>query len=108
MKNKYHGHPDFYKLLDEIREIHSNKNHDYSGEGDPFRNFKLSEDMGIPAWKGVLVRLSDKFSRLCSFARKEELKVKDENIEDTLKDMAIYALICILLYRERLNKKGGD
>ena len=104
MKNKYHGHPDFYKLLDEIREIHSNKNHDYSGEGDPFRNFKLSENMNVPAWKGCLIRISDKFSRLCSFAKKEEFKVKDENIEDTLKDMAVYSLICIILYRERVKQ----
>jgi len=101
---EYHGHPDFYKLIDEIREIHSNKNHDYSGGGDPFRNFKLSENMNVPAWKGCLIRISDKFSRLCSFAKKEEFKVKDENIEDTLKDMAVYSLICIILYRERLNK----
>ena len=101
---RYSGHPDFYKLLDEIREIHSNKNHDYSGEGDPVRNFKLSENMNVPAWKGCLIRISDKFSRLCSFAKKEEFKVKDENIEDTLKDMAVYSLICIILYRERLNK----
>ena len=104
MKNKYHGHPDFYKLIDEIREIHSNKNHDYSGEGDPFRNFKLSENMGVPSWKGCLIRISDKFSRLCSFAKKEEFKVKDENIADTLKDMAVYSLICIILYRERVKK----
>ena len=96
----YHGHPDFYKLLDKIEEIHSNKNHDYSGEGDPFRNFKMSEAMGIPAWKGCLIRMGDKYSRLCSFARKEEYKVKDENIEDTLMDLAIYALIDIILYRE--------
>jgi hypothetical protein len=56
--------------------------------------------MGIPAWKGCLIRLSDKFSRLCSFARKEDYQVKDESIEDTLLDNAIYSLICILLYRE--------
>ena len=98
MKKKYYGHPDFYKLIDELKDIHSIKNHDYAGD-DPLSNFMMCEKMGIPAWKGVLVRLSDKFSRLCSFARKEELKVKDENIEDTLKDMAIYAVICILLYR---------
>ena len=97
---KYYGHPDFYKLLDELKEIHSNKNYDYSGEGDPFRNLKLSEMMGIPAWKGCLVRMSDKFSRLCSFAKKEEYKVKNESIEDTLKDLAIYSLICVILFKE--------
>ena len=103
-EKKYNGHPGFYKLLEELKEIHSNKSHDYSGEGDPFRNFKMSENMGIPAWKGVLIRISDKFSRLCSFANKEEFKVKDENIEDTLKDLASYALIDLILYREQLKK----
>lgn len=97
---KYYGHKDFYKILEKMKEIHSNKNHDYSGEGDPFRNFKMSEVMGIPAWKGCLIRMGDKYSRLCSFAEKQEYKV-DESIEDTLMDLAIYTVIDIILYRER-------
>jgi len=97
---KFYGHKDFYKLLDDLKELHSNKNHDYAGEDDPFKNLKLSEMMGIKPWKGCLVRISDKFSRLCSFAKTEEYKVKDESVEDTLKDLAIYALICLILYRE--------
>lgn len=101
---KYWGHKDFYKLIDELKEIHSRKNHDYAGVEDPLKNFRISENMGIPAWKACLVRISDKFSRLCSFAKQDELKVKDENIEDTLKDMAIYAIIDIILYREGLKK----
>jgi hypothetical protein len=105
---KYYGHPDFYKLIEELKEIHSSKNHDYAGEGDPFRNFKLSENIGIPAWKGCLIRISDKFSRLCSFANKEEFKVKDESVEDTLKDLAVYSLICLILYKERLSDKKKD
>ena len=105
---EYYGHSDFYKLIDELKEIHSLKNHDYAGVEDPLKNFRMCEDIGVPSWKGCLIRISDKFSRLCSFAKKEEYKVKDENIEDTLKDLAIYALICIILYRERLNKKPID
>lgn len=104
MKKNYYGHPMFYKLLEALKEMHSFKNHDYAGEGDPLRNFKLSEAMGIPAWKGCLVRMSDKFSRLCSFAKKEEYKVRNENIEDTLADLAVYSLLCIILYRERIKK----
>jgi len=100
-EKKYYGHPEFYKLLDKMKEIHSNKNHDYSGEGDPFRNFRMSEEMGIPSWKGCLIRMGDKYSRLCSFAKKQEYKVKDENIEDTLMDLAIYSLIDIILYKEK-------
>ena len=100
LSKEYYGHPDFYALIEELKDIHSRKNHDYAGD-DPLSNFRMSEKMGVPAWKGILIRLSDKFSRLCSFAKKEEYKVKDENIEDTLKDMAIYSILCILLYRER-------
>lgn len=100
---KYYGHPDFYKIIDELKEIHSNKNHDYAGKSDPFKNFRLSELIGIPAWKGCLIRISDKFARLCNFAKSGELKVKDESVEDTFKDMAIYSIIGLILYRERLN-----
>ena len=103
---EYFGHPQFYELLEEMKRIHSKKNHDYAGTENPFKNFRISEDIGIPAWKGCLIRMSDKFSRICNFAKKEQYKVKDENIEDTLMDLAIYALIDIILYRER--KKEGD
>jgi hypothetical protein len=97
---QYYGHPDFYKLLDKMREVHSSKNHDYAGADDPLRNFRMCEAMGIPAWKGVLVRISDKFSRICSFAKQNELQVKDESIKDTLLDMANYCVICAILYDE--------
>jgi hypothetical protein len=97
----YIGHPEFFKIIEKMKEIHSNKSHDYAGTGgDPFANLKLSTKMGIPYWKGCLVRIGDKFSRLCSFARQGELQVRDESIEDTLIDMANYAVICLILYRE--------
>jgi hypothetical protein len=60
---------------------------------------------GIPAWKGCAVRIGDKFSRLMSFLKQEELKVKDESIRDTLIDLANYALICAILYEEEKKEK---
>lgn len=95
-----HGHPRFYELLDELAELHSRKNHDYSGD-DPLANLKMTEAAGIAAWVGVVVRLTDKMSRLLSFAKKRTLLVQDEGIVDTLKDMAIYALLGIVLFEER-------
>lgn len=94
----------FYALLEKMKEIHDAKRHDYASNEDRFSNLMLSELMGIPAWKGCLVRISDKFSRLTEFAKKEELKVKDESIEDTFLDMANYALIGIILYRREKRK----
>jgi hypothetical protein len=62
--------------------------------------------MGIPAWKGCLVRMSDKISRLWSFAKQEKLEVKDENVMDTAIDLAVYSILFVLLYED--SQKGGD
>jgi len=104
---KLYGDPEFYQLLKELAELHSNKNHDYAGD-DPLSNFLLSEKMGIPAWKGCLVRMSDKISRLWSFASKDKFLVKDESVIDTAKDLAIYSLLLILLYKRERRKKNEN
>ena len=104
-KGVYHGHPRFYELLDMMRDIHDRKSHDYAGDKtDPLKNFRLCENQGIPAWQGVLVRLSDKLSRLQAFARQGELKVKDESVVDTFLDNAVYSLLGLILFEETLEK----
>ena len=95
----------FYELLEEMKRTHDAKRHDYASTEDVFANFRTCEMAGIPAWKGVCVRISDKFSRIMGFARKERLEVKDESIKDTLVDMANYALIALILYEEDNGKK---
>ncbi len=98
-KKEFHGHPQFYKILDELRDLHSRKSHDYSGS-DPLSNLKECESMGIPAWQGVALRLTDKMSRVKSFAKKGKLLVNDEGLEDTFRDLAIYSILAIILFRE--------
>jgi hypothetical protein len=100
ISKKKHGHPRFYELLESLAKLHSAKNHDYAGD-DPLSNFRMCEEMGLPAWKGVVVRLTDKWARLLNFTKKEELLVKDESFIDTLRDNAIYSLLCIILFEER-------
>ncbi len=92
MKYKY-GHKRFYELLDEIAQLHSSKSHDYGGK-DPLSNLR---EFG---WKGVIVRLGDKYCRLRNFAKQGELKVKDESLKDTLMDNAVYSLLAIVLFEE--------
>ena len=94
------GHPRFYELLDEIRDLHDSKNADYSKSGDPLSNFRLCGAFGIPPWKGALVRMSDKWSRLTELANGKAQKVIDEKITDTLMDLAVYALLMIILWEE--------
>jgi len=96
-----HGHPMFYALLAEMAELHDRKNHDYAGGVDPLANFKASARMGIDPALAVLIRMMDKWSRLEAFVRQGNFAVKDESVEDTLMDNAVYSLIDIVLRREQ-------
>lgn len=78
----------FSKGIDIMRA----KNADYAHETDPFRNFRAAESLGITLEQGILVRMSDKMSRIGNLLQKEN-NVKDESIEDTLQDLANYAAI---------------
>lgn len=93
---KRHGHPKFYRLLEKMAEIHDQKNQDYATVKDPLANFKESLRMGIPVDRAILIRISDKFSRMCNLIQKDKSAVKDESIEDTALDMANYALLFII------------
>lgn len=96
------GHPMFHELIEKMRDIHDKKNADY-GDGRQLGNFMEAEDFGVEAWRGALVRLSDKYSRIKSLAKRVNQKgeVKDESFEDTLIDLANYALLTLILYKEK-------
>ena len=96
----YVGHRHYYELLEEIASIHSTKNQDYAGVGgDPLSNFKLTERFGVSPEAGVLTRLSDKVERVYNLFKKESSgegpAVVNESLEDTLKDLANYALLLL-------------
>lgn len=82
----------FNSLLDQIKDTHEKKNHDY---GNSFA--KSMDEFGMPA---AAIRLSDKLNRFKALIN-SEVKVKDESIEDTLLDMASYAIMTV----EYLKKK---
>ena len=92
----------FYELLNTIKNLHDAKKHDYGAKEDIFANFRLSALTGISPWKGSVVRMGDKYSRICSFIKNGDFKFKEENIKDTLLDMAIYSLITIFLYEQEM------
>ena len=83
------------------------KSADYAGDNDPFRNFRLVEGVGLCSFeKGILVRMSDKFSRICNLLGGDrKVQVKDESVDDTLKDLITYAAI-LIAYRD--TKKNGS
>jgi hypothetical protein len=90
---------EFKELLEEMWKIRSAKRQDYNA--GTMNNFELtSKLLGIPSHVGILVRMSDKLSRLGSFTQKGFNAVNDESIEDTLLDLANYSLLCICEYRK--------
>ncbi len=93
------GDPRFHDLLDEIAELHDRKQADYGTDGDPFANVRASQDWGVPAWVGTMIRANDKVKRLQAAAQGSTLV--NEGVEDSLMDIATYALIALVLYREQ-------
>ena len=87
------------ELCDEARKLMTKKNADYTNsdkDADPncFANFTRCEDMGICSTEqGFLVRMTDKLSRLSTFAQSGELRVKDESVRDTILDVINYAVL---------------
>ena len=96
----------FFDLCDALKEMHRRKSRDYgcpSGE-DPLANIRNgARFVGIPSWKGAMVRLSDKVTRLASYNATGRLE--NESLEDNLFDLASYSLLALLLHRE---EHGGS
>ena len=92
------GDPRFLALLEDIAKLHSVKQADYGVAGDPFANVRASEQFGVPAWQGTMIRANDKMQRIKAFIKNGGLK--NESLEDSLQDLAVYALIALILFRE--------
>lgn len=96
------GHPGYLRILDQMRELHVKKAADYGRGADPLANCRASAEFGVPAWVGVMIRANDKVHRIKSFIANGSLK--NESVEDSLMDLAAYALIALTLYREESAK----
>jgi hypothetical protein len=99
------GDPRFYRLLDEIANLHARKSKDYSPAADPLKNFRASADYGVRPYLGVLTRLGDKAGRIATFARSGELQ--NESARDSHIDSAVYHLIAVLLLEDEAEAKAN-
>lgn len=91
--------PSFASILSELQAMHDKKQRDYGTAQDPQHNIRQSEDFGIPAWLGAIIRQNDKITRIKSFCLNH--KLENESLEDTLIDNAVYAVLALQLYREK-------
>ena len=85
---------DFDSIAKDICDLHRKKNSDY---GDAA--YESYKEFGITSY---VIRLGDKYRRLQSLTSPgKEQQVKSESIQDTLMDLAAYAIMAI----EAINKK---
>lgn len=75
-------------LCEQLNKTYEQKNHDYGNSfGETYKK------LGIIS---AITRISDKYNRICSLATKNEQKVKDESIKDTLLDLANYCIMAVI------------
>ena len=77
----------FKQIANGLTELYERKNADY---GNSFS--KRFEEFGLTS---PVIRLSDKVERLKTLS-KQEAKVKDESIQDTVMDIAVYAMLTLM------------
>lgn len=107
-EEKHHGHPRFYKIIDELRDLHDRKNHDYAAGGNPLGNFlRVSEILSL--YPGL--RLDDPTVVALTYAMKQIDAVLwilsnghgsvVEGTQDRLQDVSVYSIIAMILEGEK-------
>jgi len=103
------GHPDFYKKVVELCDLHSRKNGDYASNEDPMSNFTrvgmLTDVYDVWGWnvsssfKVATIYMLKQFDAFMNLLKcKKEGKV--EGVSDRLGDITVYSIIMDILYRE--------
>ena len=74
-------------MAEDIAQLYEAKDRCY---GDSFG--ATYERLGIVS---AVTRISDKYNRLCNLVTMQDLNVLGESLEDTLKDLAAYAIMTL-------------
>lgn len=78
----------FKDITEEMNALYERKNHDYGNSfSETFRK------LGIIS---AATRMLDKMNRIVSLVTKDQQKVNDESLRDTLIDIANYAVMTII------------
>ena len=86
----------FIKYTDKMKDLYLKKNHDY---GDSVS--KTFDEYGLVSF---LVRMDDKMNRIKTLNKIQDAAVRGEKIEDTLLDLANYAILALteIEFRKKL------
>lgn len=104
---KKHGHPQYYKLLEELAELHSKKNATYADDKNPLGNFyrssKLAEKLYKPTNKPLaqaMALMAKQIDAVYDIVGEDKTNLC-ETLEDKFKDIAVYSLLCIILLEHK-------
>ena len=108
-KEKRHGSPIFYALLDDMAETHNSKSHDYASNDNPFGNYHFAGQVSTlfahsPEDAGFAGRIAEKIFRLANLESSNKTP-SNESIEDTEKDIAV---ITVLWMADRRNRRMSN
>ena len=81
----------FREIANDLGELYEKKNAAY---GNSFG--ETYQKLGIIS---AVTRISDKYNRLCNLATKPTIDNLGESLEDTLKDLASYAIMTLIELR---------
>lgn len=106
--DKQYGSPTFYKLLDEMAEIHSRKSHDYATNDNPYGNYHFAGKIAClfshsPEDAGFAGRLAEKLYRLATLESGKKTPL-NESVADTETDIATIVALWMAERRDRRSK----
>jgi len=106
-----HGSPTFYKLIEEMAEIHDKKSHDYASNENPYGNYHFAGQVSTlfaHSFKdaGFVGRIAEKIYRLANLESSQKTP-QNESIEDTERDIITIACLWMADRRDRRNLPGN-
>ena len=94
----------YNKFWFRVREIRDKKGKDYGTAEDPFANIRGAQEFGVAPWIGAANSANDCLTRIKQYAKTGRLE--NESVEDSMLDLANYALICLTLWDEAREANG--
>ena len=111
--SNYHGHPAFYRIVEELKELHSEKSRQYATKDNPLGNFERTGKMiskflkpGInPTLASCLALVSKQIDGVYELVGECKENTAD-SLEDKLRDIAVYAILAMIIVGETQGEKS--
>ena len=110
---EYHGHPLFYKIVEELKQLHHKKNKDYASKDLPLGNFirtgrlikKLLKPTINQPLAAAMILMAKQVDAVYDMIG-EGKEPSAESVYDKFRDIAVYSVIAMIIITEvKANKK---